>query len=304
MDDQLRKLKAYRRTKEREQQTFQQLQQQVARQKKNERLKLFSTYVSAAALLFILIASFVSNPSSTFKTASGGKKIKAVEYLTLEPTPWYNLHRQNLKAEGVEIITDYYNRIQVQDTSTTIDWENYASNLFYLMIFEDGTSDRLNFIHPIDQESNIIYVGTQNLDNLIMITKDEYLQNLNYITVNTEKSLPELALRLVGLLFVFVIYMSIVKRINPHLRTPYFYAPSFLKFLKQFILFCAYIYGIFVVSSISSGFPNLLLAWILFALLAVFRAAAENFSGDDHRSWWEVPVTTVVGCVAFCIMFM
>lgn len=304
MDEQLRNLKAYTRSEEKEARTLHEIQRLVRVQKNKERIKLVSTYVSAAALLFILIASFITNPSTTLTTAAGEKELKAAEMLVDEPSPWYNLNRMRLNDESVALLSTYVKRLETEDISPSVEWTGYYSHFSYLGIFKDGTYQKFIFFHSQNEQYETVYFANPETGNTIAISRNEYEKTFEAFQVKKDKPLWEILLQLVGLIILFTIYLAAVKRINPHLRTSYFYAPSFVKFLKYFILFCLYIWGINVFSQIFSGFQNLLLAWILIIIAAIFRASAENYRGDYHRSWWEVPVTIIVYCVGFCIMYV
>lgn len=297
MEKELLQLKSHSRSSDQQEKTFQEIKRLVAKEKRKERLLLISTYLSAAVLLFIFISSIFSTPSVT--TTATAKEIKLVEYTFLkEPTPWYKFNRQVLNADGVRYISELVTLADQGDFITDEDLQGYYGHYEYVIQYKDGNYDIYKFL--FSEQSNMVYFVNEETWKGTSLTKEQF-------EVNFEKIYPHmyekhLILRFIGLLTLFSIYMYCVKRINPHLRTKLFYSPRVIKYFVKFSLFLLTLFCFYFATGIISGL-NALVALVIISIVSIFRAAAENHTGELHRSWIEIPITIAVYWLAYCIAF-
>lgn len=296
MENELLQLKARSRSSSQQEKTFKEIKRLVAKQKKKERILLFSTYLSAAVLIFIFISTLLSTPSTT--TTAASKEIKSIEYTFLEePTPWYELgRRQLLNTDGVNYISELVLLAEKGDVISDADFQGYFKSYEYVVLYKDGNYDIYSFFYS--QEKNTVFFVNNETWKGTYLTKEQFDANLKKIDPHMYEE--HLILRFIGLLTLFSIYMYCVKRINPHFRTKLFYSPSFIKYCIKFLIFLFTLFCFYFATGIISGL-NALVALVVISIVSIFRTAAENHTGELHRSWKEVPITIVVYWLAYCI---
>jgi hypothetical protein len=297
MENELLQLKARSRSSSQQEKTFKEIQRLVAKQKKREHLLVFSTYLSAAVLIFIFITTLLSIPSTT--TTAASKEIKSVEYtFTEEPMPWYKFNRQLLNTDGVNYISELVMLAEKGNVLTDADLQGYFGQYEYVVLYKDGNYDIYKFLYS--QERNIVYFVNKETWKGTYLTKEQFDANLKKIDPNFYEE--HLILRFIGLLTLFSIYIYCVKRINPQFRTKLFYSPSFIKYCIKFLIFLFTLFFFYFATGIIGGL-NALVALAVISIVSIFRAAAENHTGELHRSWKEVPITIIVYWIGFCIAF-
>ena len=299
MENELLQLKARSRSSDQQEKTFKEIQRLVAKENRKERHFLFSTYLSAAVLIFIFISTLLSTPSMT--TTAASKEIKSVEFTYLkEPTPWYKFNRQLLNADGVRYISELVMLANQGDVITDSDLQGYYVNYEYVVQYKDGNYDLYQF--SLSEKNNIVYFVNKETWKGTSLTKDQFKVNFKkiYPHLYEEHLILNLILRFIGLLTLFSINMYCVKRINPHFRTKLFYSPSFIKYFVKFLLFLLTLFCFYLATGIISGL-NALVALVVISIVSIFRAAAENHTGELQRSWKEIPITIIVYWLAYCI---
>lgn len=291
-------MKARSRSSDQQEKTFKEIERLVVKEKRKERLLLFSTYLSAAVLIFIFISSLFSTPSVT--TTATSKEIKSVEFTYLkEPTPWYIFNRQLLNADGVRYISELVMLADQGDVITDSDLQGYYMYYEYVVQYKDGNYDLYQF--SLSEENNIVYFVNKETWKGTSLTKEQFEVNFKkiYPHMYEEHLILNLILRFIGLLTLFSIYIYCVKRINPHLRTKYFYSPSFIKYFIKFLIFLFTLGCFYFATGIISGL-NALTALAIISIISIVRGAAEDYTG---QSWKEVPITIIVYWISYCIAF-
>ena len=300
MEKELLQLKTPNRSLATEENSLNEIKHKLQQDKRKKNLTYFSTLISAAILTLVLIASFLSTPSTV--TTASGKGIKSVEVsFYTEFSPWYLLDRNMLSSDEIQFISHilaqqeqnkpYPHSKNTVSPDTRYEWYNF------LITFDDGTTATYQF-REVDHTNYFIDVSTLEYT---ILTKEEFEPFFFSVITKDERYNFFYVLAIIVMIGLYLGYLQLVRRLSPSLRQKFFYKASFLKYALKCLLFLILVGIIIYLTDTFSHYNNALVALGLITFTTLARIIREYYYDNNKRSFKEVPFTILVYWIAFLL---
>ena len=303
MEKQLLQLGPRTRTTEQQKKTLHSIQRLVKKEKKKEWLKIASSYVGIAAILFLLFTIAV-NPVST--TTSSGKEIKYVGFLTYEIKPWYyiNAGHFTLNKEGVQNIAEL---VALADKGKPFELD--STNLIYefqiSQYYVGATMEKEEAVYillkPFDLLSPYYFINNES-NTYTQLSPEEFQRIQPSIETFSDdyKTLPTSA-RLLIVVMIYLAYLWGSRRLSS--EAPLNHNNIIINTLGKSVLIVVSLYILgFLVSALSDDL-NIITAFIILSLASFGRYFLENFDRYSKSNWLQVPLTIFVYTLNLFILF-
>lgn len=297
METKLLQLETPERTISTEENSLNEIKHRLQRDKRKNNITYYSTLMSAAILALVLIASFLSTPSTV--TTASGKGIKSVEVSHYtEFSPWYLLDRNMLSSDEIQFISNILAQ-QEQNKPYPHSKNTFSSDMRYawynfLITFDDGTTATYQY-KEVDQTNYFIDVSTLEYT---ILTKEEVEPFFYSVITKDERNNLYYVLAIIVMIGLYIGYLQLVRRLSPSLRQKVFYKASFLKYALKCLLFLILVGIIIYLLDTFSHYNNALVALGFITFATFVRLISED---NNKRSFKEVPFTILVYWVAFLL---
>lgn len=311
MDEQLRELKAPKRSKDVEQATFIDLQREV--KKYNAKSKLTVTFISicAVALLFILLF-----PTNNFNFKLMQATTRTVESVEIYPS-YLEFEKEKYLGKGFYLSGDELEDARVLVERTNSSPYNFEEpyvdndNRYFNVKYSNDVEEIFVLAVKISEKNGGPYLLINNTSGkYISLTLDEFSQFANIYPhgIHPIESILHmnpfiLIIKLFLILLVYSGYLVLAKKASPNARQPLKDEFTFKNMVLKFLFLIPLIWFIGYLTFEFYGYYNWREAiwWII--LVFLIRKFKEYLDGNSRRKWREIPLSILFYFVCYLIYY-
>ena len=310
MDEQLRELKAPKRSKDVEQATFLELQREVKKYNAKSKLTISFISICAVALLFILL--FPTNNFNFKLTQATTGEVESVEIY-----PYIEFEKKNFFGRGVYLSGDklkvFRTLVEQTNSSKNSFEEPYIDdfNEYFNVKYSNDLEEMFIVAKMISKENESPYLLiNNNSGNYITLTLDEYVQfrNLYPYGAHPIQSIMdinpfELLIKLLLILLVYSGYLVLAKKASPNARQPLKDEFTIKNMILKFLFLIPLIWVIGYLTFEFYGYYNWREAFLWIILVFLLRKFKEYLDGNSRRKWREIPLSILFYFMCYVIYF-
>lgn len=295
MDEQLKKLKAPERTATQRSASLQKIKAHTVKNGNRVKWQYYTTLVSAAMLLLVLLASILAPQQSgpaTQVSANSSTQIEKIYFLKTfnneyvpQISKWYYLGKNKASKKELELLVPYLNKL----TTAEMNEVRYRNDSYqdFLVQYEDGSKHYVQ-MHLLDGHD----LWDSTTHQKVALTEDEWLALQDI--VESQNAWYRSALNLGLIILAYFVYINVIRKVSPMLRLNFESQNRKIKRSQLWRGIGFYLLLILLVGQSGAIYSavNLLFVASVLALFFSARLLLDYWNGNFKRSFWEIPIST------------